>query len=185
EINRLVFYSKEDMATSHNLLKAEKLLNSFNSEQTFSINDLLEFYNIKLYFENDLFLIKWSESDKKKYFKIIEETWNLLKEQLIKITDQNVDKILNELEYNYQSNFWDLVNKLSVFKNLSQLKFSDILNEFQYQINYILAQKNIVLKFNQEIRQFLLTYEKSAEIILSQFEEKKTDKKLPKYNFPK
>ncbi|GAL78553.1 hypothetical protein JCM19274_1017 [Algibacter lectus] len=103
EIDRIVFYSKEDGgATSHNLIKAEKLLSNFDSEQIFTFNDLFEFYNIKLHFDNDLFLTKWNKSDKERYNQIIEKTWATLKDRLIKISDQNIEKILNDLGYNYK-----------------------------------------------------------------------------------
>jgi hypothetical protein len=185
EMERIVFYSKEDGATSHNLIKAEKLLNNFSSEQNFNFNDLLEFYNIKLHFDNDLFLTKWSKSDKERYNQITEKTWETLKHRLLKICDQNVDEIFSDLNYNYKNNLWDLINKLSIYKNISHSTFSDILKKYSYQVNYILQQKNIVLKFNAVIRDFLLTYKNSAEILLSQFEEKKVDKKNLKYYFPK
>jgi hypothetical protein len=185
EIDRIVFYSKEDGATSHNLIKAEKLLSNFDSEQIFTFNDLFEFYNIKLHFDNDLFLTKWNKSNKERYNQIIEKTWATLKDRLIKISDQNIEKILNDLGYNYKKNFWELINKLSIYKNISHSTFSDILKNFSSQINYVLPQKNIVQKFNTVIRDFLMTYNNSAEILLSQFEEKKSDKKSSKYYFPK
>src|SRR5690606_309206 len=72
----------------------------------------------------------------------------------------------------------------SIYKKISHLTFSEILENFSSQINYILQQKNIVQKFNKVIRDFLLSYKSSAEILLSQFEEKKSDKKSPKYYFP-
>lgn len=185
EIERIVFYSKDDMATGHNLIKAEKLLNHFNSEQNFTLNDLLEFYNIKLHFDNNLFLTKWSKSDKEKYNQIIEENWFKLKNTFLKINDLNICEIIKDIEYNYKSNFWELINKLSIYKNISHSTFSDILEKFSSQINYILPHKNIVQKFNKVIRDFLLSYKNSAEILLSQFEEKKTDKKTPRFYFPK
>lgn len=185
EIDRIVFYSKEDMASSHNLIKAEKLLNSFNSEQNFTLNDLLEFYNIKLYFDNDLFLTKWNKSDQEKYNQIIDENWSSLKKRFLKINDQNIENTIKDLEYRYKNNFWELINKLSIYKNISHPAFSCILENFSSQINYILPHKNIVQKFNKVIRDFLLTYKNSAEILLSQFEEKKTDKKTLKFYFPK
>lgn len=185
EIDRIVFYSKEDMASSHNLIKAEKLLNSFNSEQNFTLNDLLEFYNIKLHFDNELFLTKWSKSDQEKYNQIIEENWTSLKKRFLKINDQNIEDIIKGLEYRYKNNFWELINKLSIYKSISHRIFSDILENFSSQINYILPQKNIVQKFNKVIRDFLMSYKNSAEILLSQFEEKKSDKKSTKFYFPK
>ncbi|WP_179354673.1 hypothetical protein [Winogradskyella vidalii] len=185
EIDRIVFYSKEDMAKNPNLIKAEKLLTDFCFEQNFTFNDLLEFYNIKIYFDNDLFLPKWAISEKESYIQITEKTWKTLKLELLKINDENIDKILSELNYNYTNNIWELINKLSIYKNISDLTFSEILKKYSYQVNYVLQQKNIVQKFNKVIRDFLLTYKNSAEILLSQFEEKNADNKLTKYYFPK
>lgn len=185
EIQRIVFYSKEDMATSHNLIKAEKLLENLNLKQNLTFNDLLEFYNIKLHFDNDLFLPKWSKSDKDKYRETIEKKWSTLKNKFLEINDQNIQSIIKDIEFNYKDNFWELINKLSIYKNISNQKFSEILENFSSQINYILQQENIVQKFNKEIREFLLSYKTSAEILLSQFEEKKDNKKSCKYYFPK
>jgi len=173
------------MAASHNLIKAEKLLNNNSSEQIYTLNDLFEFYNIKLHFDNGLFLTKWSKSDKENHNQIIEENWLTLKGRLVKINDQNIEKTINDLEYNYKNNFWELISKLNIYKNISQSAFSSILENFSSQINYILELKNIVQKFNKVIRDFLMTYKNSAEILLSQFEEKKSDKNSPKYYFPK
>ncbi|MDG4716679.1 hypothetical protein [Winogradskyella marincola] len=185
EIERIVFYSKEDMATNHNLFKAEKLLNNFNSNKILTLNDLLEFYNVKLHFDNDLFLPKWNKSDREKYNQIVEENWSSLKKRFLKINDLNIEEIIKELEYQYKSNFWELVNKLSIYKNVSHPIFGSILENFSSQINYILQQKNIVEKFNKVIRDFLLNHKYSAEILLSQFEEKKSDRNSPRFYFPK
>jgi len=185
EIDRIVFYSKEDMAKNPNLIKAEKLLNNFCFEQNFTFNDLLEFYNIKLHFDNDLYLPKWSKSEKENYIQITEKTWEILKLELIKINDENIDEILSNLNFNYRNNIWELINKLNIYKNISHLTFGVILKKYSYQVNYVLQQKNIVQKFNKVIRDFLMTYKNSAEILLSQFEERKTDNELSKYYFPK
>lgn len=57
ELKRVVFYSKEDMSAGHNLKNAEELLRSFSLEKHADINDFLELYNVKLYFDNNLFLL--------------------------------------------------------------------------------------------------------------------------------
>lgn len=156
--NRIVFYSKEDMSTSSNLKKAEELLNNYTSNETFSINDLLEIYNIKLYFENDLYLLNWTVETKSKYRKIIEVNWNLLKERLIKIDDNDIGNTLNDLEYNFKNDFWNLLNQLSSFKKISISKFEEVLKNFKHHINFILQQKGIVEKFDKQIRNFLIVY---------------------------
>ncbi|SHF29364.1 hypothetical protein SAMN05444377_10664 [Flavobacterium fontis] len=185
EIQRIVFYSKEDMALSHNLIKTEKLLENLSLKHNLTLNDILEIYNIKLHFDNGLFLPKWSKTDKINYVGIIEKKWSTLKNRFIEINDQNIESLINDLENVYIGSFWELISKLSVYKNISNQKFAEIIENYSYQINYILQQEKIVQKFNKEIREFLLTYKTTAEILLSQFEKKNDNKKSCKYYFPK
>ena len=55
DINRVVFYSKQDLSYDRNLQNAELIIENFNSEKVFDINDTLELYQIKLYFDNNIF----------------------------------------------------------------------------------------------------------------------------------
>lgn len=184
-IDRIVFYSKGDMASNHSLIKAEKILDNYSSDKEFSINALLEIYNIQLHFDNDLFLAKWSEKDKEFYNKILENNLNLLKKRLIKINDKNIEETLLILDYQYRKNFWELINQFRCYENFSETGLSKVLTTHPRHIDFILPQKNIVYKFDEVIKDFLLTYEESAEILLTQFEEKKSDKERPTYHFPK
>ncbi|MFT5708267.1 MAG: hypothetical protein ACI9ES_002569, partial [Oceanospirillaceae bacterium] len=59
--NRVVFHSIHDMSSGHYLSKAESLLNSELTEDIKEINDILELYNISLFFENAIYLKSWSD----------------------------------------------------------------------------------------------------------------------------
>lgn len=183
--HRIVFYSKEDMSVSNNLKKAEELLNNYTSNETFSINDLLEIYNIKLYFENDLYFLNWTEKVKSKYKEIIDTNWKLLKERLIKTDDDNIVNTLNDLDYNFRKDFWNLQNQLSSYKKISNSKFEEILNNFKHHITFILQQKGIVEKFDRQLRNFLIVYNETAEILLSKLEQKHRLKETPTFIFPR
>lgn len=185
ELNRIKFFSKQDISSGPHLIKAEKLMDSFDPKEKLTLNDLFEYYNINLYFKNNLFLLRWTDKIKKNYCDIVEVNWNSLKEQLIKIDDLNIEQILEELEYKYKSNLWDLINSLGLYKRLSKEKFAQILQKFPNHINYILQQNGIVNKFDKEIRNFLLTYEKTVELLLSKYEEKQPNRNKPNYLFPK
>ena len=164
---RVVFYSKQDMLISNNLINAEKLLHNYTSNEKFSINDLLEIYNIKLYLENDLFLLSWTEEIKSKYKEIIEINWKLLKKKLINIDVNTIENNLNDLEFNYRENYWCLLNQLNSFQKISNSKFEEILKNYKHDLNYILQQKRLVEKFDKQVRNFLTFYRKTAEILLS------------------
>ena len=65
--DRIVFYSKNDMAVWYELNKIQELFTKINVSDDFGINDFLEFYSIKQYFDNKLFLESWSDDLKKEY----------------------------------------------------------------------------------------------------------------------
>ena len=78
----------------------------------------------------------------------------------------------------------ELVNNQSVFKRISNANFANILASEPYIIHEILTHKGIVDYYSTEIKNFLLTYPKSAEILLSIYEVqddfRKNQKFIPK-----
>ena len=58
DLNKVVFHSKEDMAGGHNLQKGEHILRSDTKSNYTDINEILELYNLKKYFDNELYLYK-------------------------------------------------------------------------------------------------------------------------------
>lgn len=183
--HRTKFYSVGDMSGGHQLSKAETLLDNFNAAADFSLNDLLEFYNIKLYFDNDLFLTTWTEDKKKSYKANIELAYNQLKERIYKVTDESLEQGLTEIEYNFYDDYWSLLNNINDLKKITDTTLTEVLGKHPRQIRYILKEKKIVDKYDKTIRFFLIGYSDSAQILLSSLEEKDTFGKREKIHFPK
>lgn len=56
------FYSRSDLSIGWNLEKAEKIINVFDGTNTgYTINNILEMYNICLLFDSKVMLRSWSE----------------------------------------------------------------------------------------------------------------------------
>ncbi len=182
--NRIVFYSREDMSSGYNLEKAEELLNNLDLIQEFEINDFLELYNIKLFLDNELFLLTWDETTRLRFKTKINEAWVRIKDFWLSINNDNIISYLEILDFNYRKSFWELVNNLQVYKKIDRENFSLILLSPSTHINYILSHSKIVSYFDKEIREFLVEYPKTAELLLSNFEEGNRFK-TPNYIFPK
>ncbi len=183
--HRIKFYSKENLAVPYQLKNAEELLDNIKLNISFSLNDLLEFYNIKLYLDNELYLTSWTINIISSYKGIVEKIWAILKHRLIQINDNNFENEISLLEFDYWEDFWTLIDNLSIYKKISSPKFIDALNKNERQISCILTQKGIVGKFDIDLKDFLLKYKKSAEILLSKFEEKQSFNGYCQYYFPK
>lgn len=183
--HRTKFYSREDMSGGHQLSKAESLLNTFNADSDFGLIDLIEFYNIKLYFDNNLFLTTWDENQKTLYKENVEVAYNQLKERILKISDESLEQELSTLDYNYYEDYWHLLNNLNSLKNISDTALSNVLEKHPRQIRHILKEKKVVDKYDKTIKSFLISYSDSAEILLSSIEEKDNFGRKEKNHFPK
>lgn len=183
--HRTKFYSVKDGSAGYQLSKAETLLDNFNAAANFSLNDLLEFYNIKLYFDNNLFLATWTEDKKKSYITNIEIAYNQLKERIYKVTDESLEQGLSNIEYNFCDDYWSLLNNINDLKKITDTTLTEILGKHPTQISFILKKKKLVDKYDKAIRNFLIGYSDSAQILLSSLEEKDTFGRREKNHFPK
>lgn len=183
-LNRVVYHSKEDMAGGHYLQKGENILRADIKSDYTDINEVLELYNIKKYIDNDLYLNSWTQEDIENFKLKATEYGKVIGKFMATIDDNNIVNLYGNTLRNYVHSFWELVNNQSVFKRISKTNFAYILTNEPFIIHEILTHKSLVDNYNIEIRNFLLTYSKSAEILLSIYEVqddfRKSQKFIPK-----
>jgi len=171
--NRVEFYSKEDWAGGIHLSKAEPILKSEIKPVYEDINDVLELYNIKLYFDNELYLKKWTQDDIENFKKKVIEYGNIVGKFMSNINDSNVIIYYEKLPFGYIDSFWELVNNQKIYKKISAEIFALILSNEPHIIRTVLTHKDLVSHYNNVLRDFLINYPQSAELLLSIYEEKK------------
>lgn len=169
--NRVIFYSKDDMSGGMNLTNAEPILKNFNSSNIYELNDIIELYQIKQYIDNDLYLTSWTKDDICIFQKRIKKMWNTISLFWLKIDNDNLIEIFNCVESGYQSAFWELTEKMKVYKKWTKNKFVELLGNDNLRIREVLHQKNLIKYFGKEIKAYLLASENAAELLLSQYEE--------------
>lgn len=184
DLNRVVFYSIQDLSKDRNLQNAEPLIEKFDSKNPYDINDILELYQIKLYFDNELYRSVWNEETKEIYLKTVNSFWDVITSFFIKINSDNISDYLQSTDYQYYDSFWTLISQLNIYKNISPESFKKIFNNSRFHIRQLLKQKNIINKFSVIIKEFLLDSTESAELLLTQFEEDHILTEKPKLFFP-
>lgn len=172
DLNRVVFFSKHDLAGAHYLTKGEAVLRSPIKSSYADINDILEFYNIKQYIDNELYLKDWTEENIIEFRQKTTEYGKVIGQFMSGVDDSTVIEYHKNLSREYVNSFWEIANDHKLFKKISKESFTTILSNEPHLIHTILAYKNIVEHYNVELKLFLLTYSKSAEILLSVYEVK-------------
>lgn len=170
DLNRVEFYSKEDLGGSYQLSKAEPLLRGDTQPNYSDINDILELYNIKKYLDNELYLKNWTQEDIANFKQKATEFGKAVGLFISNINDTNVIDLYEKVLRGYIEDFWELINNQSVFKRISKENLKTILSSEPHIVHTILHHKQLVDYYDSEIRTFLLNYSQSAEILLSIYE---------------
>ena len=125
---------------------------------------------MKKYIDDGLYLKKWSQNEITKFKTKAAEYGKIVGQFMATINDSNVVDLYEKTLREYIHSFWELVNNQSVFKRISKSNFTTILKNEPHLIHEILIHKKIVNYYDNEIKEFLLTYPLSAEILLSIYE---------------
>ncbi|MFI5139735.1 MAG: hypothetical protein ACHQIM_18075, partial [Sphingobacteriales bacterium] len=182
-LTRVTFFSKHDMTCWTMLEKAETRLEQEYDFSKMDLNSLLEFHHIHQYFENDLFLDKWTPEQKAAYAQKVKTALAQIRVYISNIIPGQLFEELAQLEFDNRENFWELLQYFELYKKLDASLFSKALKAHPLHIRYVLSLKQLVQHYNSELRAFLLTCDESAELLLSHYEEKQIEPS--KYIFPK
>lgn len=168
-MDRVKFYSTYDWACDTNLKKLKEVLDKFNETECYSINDVIEFYNCIKYISNNYYLNDWTAEYVEKLKNKSKSLNKVIGCFLLKIDDNNIISTINDIDYMYREDFWELFDTCKVYNRISDLKFEEILKN-RYILETISYFKNIVNHYGNIIRKYLLTYEDSAIILLDKYE---------------
>ena len=168
--DRVVFHSIHDMSSGHYLSKAEPLLNSELLEDIKDINDILELYNISLFFEKAIYLKNWSEKDIAAYKEKVNGFRTVIGKFITNIDDSNFLPHFESIFHGYYESFWVLISNYQQFKRISPSQIEEVIKKNPHQIRYLLSQKNLVNKYKITLCEYFKSAQQSAEILLSIYE---------------
>ena len=121
-INRVVFFSKEDLACFSMLERVETILNEFNEYKIYcNINDIIELYHVKQYIDTNLQLDNWSNEQVKSYKRKVQIIWSTINCYFSSIDIHNLESSLNEVmneNTRYVKSFWQLLDKSTIYKTI-------------------------------------------------------------------
>lgn len=183
-MDRVKFYSVNDWAGGYQLQKAEKIINDFDKNKKYTIEEVLELYNITKYIDNNLFLKNWNTVYIEKSKDVTKEMKAIVFKYMdSNITNEDFETILNDVPNQYIDDFLELFEKKIEKINITADIFIKSICERNISIYHILHFKKIVKKYDSEIRKIMLQdIINSTEIIIRKYyinKEKNKEIELP------
>lgn len=171
KMDRVKFYSVNDLMYSYYLQKSESLLQEYEAgKEVNDINDLIELYNVKKYIDNKIYPSVWKSDDINRYQTFMKSCFSDLAKYFNSMTKDSFVSIYNNVEFNNKDDFWELINKFKVYENISNEVFIELLNLDEVWLHSILKYKNITEYFGKSIREYMLSTSSTAELLLDTYE---------------
>lgn len=168
--DRVVFFSKRDMAGGFELRKGEHFLRAEKNADYTDINDILELYHIKQYIDNGIYLNTWTQDDISHFKQKVSTYGKIIAQFMSKINNDEFKNIYQSVIFDYVGSFWELINNYNLSNRISAENLQFVLEENPFSIRDIMQHKKVVEHFNTTIRCFLLSHPESAELLLSIYE---------------
>ena len=168
--NGVKYYGKNDMSIGWYLEKAEKVINSFDENNSHDdINSILELYNISLLFDSQERLNTWNDvyycdlkSKVNRFIPIISKYFSNL--DILKIKS-----FYNKISRQYQEDFWRLFSRFKTYEKVKNEEFTSILYECNVSLYLILIHQDIVKYFDNEISDYMKYSTLTAVILIKHY----------------
>ncbi len=151
---KIKFYSKSDMASGMQMNKCLAILDEFDSAifEIKNLNVCLEYYNLLKY--DDAFGFDSKYKDTLKQLKSTVHKY-------IKTCD--IPLHLNEIDFDYHDDFWELFEKDKLYKKYN---FESISEYAKDHIELLLSHKDIVVEYNDQLIEYLSNQDDAAELLV-------------------
>lgn len=169
-MRRVKYYDNYDLSLSENFNMFLNMIDNIK-EENLNINDILEYYNILKFFNDDI-LNRVDSNIKNKCISSKPLLNKILNKYCSTINDKNIINIIDIVEWYYIDNFFEIINTYKVYEKITNTVIFELLNMKSNYLFSILHIKELVHYYNGCIRDCLIKNEECAEWILDEYEVK-------------
>lgn len=171
--DRVKYYPPTDLCFGHNLSKIEAM--AVPAFEEIDINDAIEFYQIKRYFDAETRSKTWSDEAYEEYKVKCDTLSSLTKRFFNQINNDNIIGYYNCIEMGYHSDFWMLFDNCKLFNKIGSDTFETLINGDKISPSDLFLHKNIVRKYGNILKNYIVQNEYCITILLHVYEQDYTD----------
>lgn len=170
---RIKYFGLRDLATSFYLKSVVELLKDFDETTTdYTVNDVLELHNVYLYVENLALPRDLEEEELNKFIATKPRLLKAIATFFNAITEKNILTIVQDVEFDYHEDLLELLARYNRYEKIDSNIILRALNASRVAIWSILGCKDIVNKYDHDIRSLILSETENAEQVIQKYLEK-------------
>ena len=175
---RIKFYSISDLSCYWMLHEVEKYLES-GYHKPDNVNDIIELYNIKKFFDNNIYLKSWDYITRDKYISIVKDYAKQIPLFFKNMSNKDLCKYYSQIENGYKKDFWEILDLYGFIKNNPNLiKEEDFTLDYAYDFLY---RKNLLKMYQNIVKEQLLNDPFLVETIIRYDTSKQKTFNLPEF----
>ena len=172
-MERIKFYSSNDMLYGYGIDKISTM--TIPEFLDVDINDAIEFYNIKKYFDDGINSKDWTNEAREEYIKKTNMLYSLTARFFNMLTDDEIYNKYLSVDVHYRSDFLELFDIFKLYNRVSEAAFNSIVISGKVNPHNLFKYKSVVKKYGQSLRQYLLNTESGIDILLHVYEQDFTE----------
>lgn len=160
----VVYYEGADLAKGYMLNKAKEVYEELSRGHTIkNINEALELYIINNYVEDNTFQL-YLGKDKEEW---LNEKNRIANSLLGKYINQHSDILAEyeDVDFKYKYYFWEIIEKRKL-NDIAEIRFKVFLDELDEFASQIFKQYHLAMKFDMELREYMLIHSEGSTILL-------------------
>lgn len=162
---RAIFFERNDLCYGMGFERIESL--EIPEYEAVTINDAIEFNEIKRYIDDGARAKKWTDEQYTEYKEKSKKLNGLCMRFFNSLSDDNIVKQYEMIvDYDYRRSFWLIFDKCKLYKKISADTFNDLLHLKSTSLYYVLLYENITKTYGEVIRQYILSDLNHVDLIL-------------------
>ena len=172
-MDRIKYFNSSDLMYARNFDRFENMQIPEFSE--IDINDAIEFYEIKRYFDKGICHKDWTAEKLLSFQKKANTLYGLCVRYIGSLTNESiVDKFLTIEKY-YRKDFWKVFEICKLYNNIDDDIFIKLIQCKNSEVFELLKNKKIVQRYGKILRNYICTKENSIDIVLYAYEQDYTE----------
>lgn len=184
-VNRVKFFSTADLSVPYYFERIENVISNFaNNKSKYTINDIIELYNIQLFFESKIYSNNWTDEEITEFKQVVQRDFpKCIGMFMSKLPFDKIDHIFSTVETKYTKNLWELIANYKVYKKIKPSSFISLIESGNLGLRQVLSHKELVQHYSKEIFEHMKDNINVAPILISYYFEENKGKQVPLF-FP-